>query len=613
MRAFVNAKAVIIGMGFLMEYIFPCWKNAMGAKVSENILAVTADAHDLEGKQQRMGIRVILNDNAGALQQMRPDWIFFAPPPSVAPGLTRDILLPYYESCRREGRELPILVAFPPSPAGLFYLDVLGQDIEVVNIIPNMISRVGNESVAGEACNLITFPEERGWPQPDKDELFRFFTPMGRCLEVPPHLIMQVLSTEIAVHPLTELADITARCLTERGIPCTYADTASTMRGWHQLEHHYAAPGTNCCDKNAVADSQANALLRRVMLSWYNGLHQYITEKGFTDAGAEAFLNPLFDLYFHEAQLEDRQTIVAKAKKDATKGGMLELCMKRYFSVAEPLLKELFQASSLDAPEQKVLRIGTLMGEITAAVVERGRGMTDDKVPEFSPRQHAILFGLMARSAIDSFGTEAADALLWQAVERYGLERGSRMAQRCRRNGDKTDMVGYFAYGEWRWDAGFRKETIQNTPYFAHYVHQCPWCEGWKESGLAEFGKYYCRNVDESIVRGFDPKLHLAVKSYLSKPGSHCCEFHWKDLSMDAETAARLDAISKRIGTSCVRDFVFHTAHTYKTMLSCFALADSQKAEQIGERVRREFAKLCSYQELLLVLTEANQDFTLAD
>ena len=34
MRAFVNAKAVIIGMGFLMEYIFPCWKNAMGAKVS---------------------------------------------------------------------------------------------------------------------------------------------------------------------------------------------------------------------------------------------------------------------------------------------------------------------------------------------------------------------------------------------------------------------------------------------------------------------------------------------------------------------------------------------------------------------------------------------------
>ena len=187
------------------------------------------------------------------------------------------------------------------------------------------------------------------------------------------------------------------------------------------------------------------------------------------------------------------------------------------------------------------------------------------------------------------------------------------MAQRCRRNGDKTDMVGYFAYGEWRWDAGFRKETIQNTPYFAHYVRQCPWCEGWRESGLAEFGQYYCRNVDESIVRGFDPELHLEVKSYLSKPGSHCCEFHWKDLSMDAETAARLGAISKKIGTSCVRDFVFHTAHTYKTMLSCFALADPQKAELIGARVRGEFAELCSYQELLLVLTEANQDFTLAD
>ena len=75
MRAFVNAKAVIIGMGFLMEYIFPCWKNAMGAKVSENILAVTADAHDLEGKQQRMGIRVSAvfmgeDSSAGAAAQI---------------------------------------------------------------------------------------------------------------------------------------------------------------------------------------------------------------------------------------------------------------------------------------------------------------------------------------------------------------------------------------------------------------------------------------------------------------------------------------------------------------------------------------------------------------
>lgn len=613
MKPIQNAKAVIIGMGFLMEYIFPCWKNAMGEKTSSNLMAVTADEKDLAGKQERMGIPVILNDNAKALHTMHPDLIFFAPPPSVAPQLTQDVLLPYYNDCRAEGRELPILVAFPPSPAGKFYLEVLGCDIQVVNIIPNMISKVGDEPVPDEACHLMTFPDHCAWPQEDKEELFRFFSPMGRCLEVPPRLILQVLSTEIAAHPLTELADIAARCLCDCGIPCTYAETASTMRAWHQQEHNYTAPGTNNCALDAVADPKANALLRRVMLAWYDGLHRYITSEGFTDTGAKSFLNPLFDLYLHEAQLEDRATIVAKAKKDATKGGMLELCMSSYYSIAEPLLKAIFSGQNMDVLEEQIQRVGTLMAEITAAVVERGGGLSDAKASQFSPRQHAILFGLMARAALETFGQQAGDALLLEAVARYGQERGARMAERCRANGDKTNMIGYFAYSEWRWEDGFSKSTIQTEPYFAHYVHACPWCSAWKESGLAEYGRYYCRNVDENIVRGFNSDLHLDMRSYLSGPASSCCEFHWKDLAMNAETAKQQGAIAKRIGESCVRDFVYHTAHTYKTLLGCFAEADAQKARVINARVRKEFAELCSYQELLRVLAEANHDFTQAD
>ena len=171
-------------------------------------------------------------------------------------------------------------------------------------------------------------------------------------------------------------------------------------------------------------------------------------------------------------------------------------------------------------------------------------------------------------------------------------------------------MIGYFAYSEWRWEDGFSKSTIQTEPYFAHYVHACPWCSAWKENGLAEYGRYYCRNVDENIVRGFHSDLHLDMRSYLSGPASSCCEFHWKDLAMNAETAKQQGAIAKRIGESCVRDFVYHTAHTYKTLLGCFAEVDAQKARVIDDRVRKEFAEQCSYQELLRVLAEVNHDFT---
>lgn len=77
MKAFSESRAVIIGMGFLMEYIFPCFRAAMGEKVKEQVVAVTADTVDLEGKEKRLGIRVVLNDNSGVLEQMNPDYIFF--------------------------------------------------------------------------------------------------------------------------------------------------------------------------------------------------------------------------------------------------------------------------------------------------------------------------------------------------------------------------------------------------------------------------------------------------------------------------------------------------------------------------------------------------------
>ena len=143
MRPLSEAKVTIIGLGFLMEYIFPCFRRAKGARTAQEINAVTADAGDLEGKRARLGIPVLLGDNARALRELEPDCIFFAPPPSVAPGLVEECLAPYFAELRAAGKPIPALVAFPPSPAGVFYQEKLGEDLKVVNIIPNMISRVG--------------------------------------------------------------------------------------------------------------------------------------------------------------------------------------------------------------------------------------------------------------------------------------------------------------------------------------------------------------------------------------------------------------------------------------------------------------------------------------
>ena len=87
---------VILGMGYLMEYIYPCYKHMLGEAAGRCMAAVTADGADLARKQEKFEFPVILDDNAGALEQMEPEIILFAPPPAVAPGLIEQVLAPYY-------------------------------------------------------------------------------------------------------------------------------------------------------------------------------------------------------------------------------------------------------------------------------------------------------------------------------------------------------------------------------------------------------------------------------------------------------------------------------------------------------------------------------------
>ncbi|MCI9308234.1 MAG: L-2-amino-thiazoline-4-carboxylic acid hydrolase [Oscillospiraceae bacterium] len=607
MKPFSEAKVTIIGLGFLMEYIFPCFRRAMGERAAAQLNAVTADAGDLEGKRRRLGISVLLNDNAGALRELEPDWIFFAPPPSVAPELVENCLRPYFDGLRGAGKPVPALVAFPPSPAGAFYQEKLGEDLKVVNIIPNMISRVGEEDVSSEACHLITYPARDNWTLEEKAELGAFLSPMGRRLELTPELTLHVLSAEIATHPLTELADAAARRLTARGVPCTYQEAAGCMRAFHQKARGYTAPGTNHCALDEVKDPAAVELLGRVTKSWYEGLRTYLTGRGFDAQRAQRLLDPLFDLYFHEAQLESRETLLAKARKDATPGGMLELCMERYRDVVEPRLEALF--SQEGTPEQAgVDEIGELMALITGAVVERGRGLTAVKAPSFGPGQHAVMFGVLARAVLDEFGAQEGDGLLLEAVSRYGEERGRRMAARCARDGVEPDMAAYFAYGEWTASQGFEKSGLLDDPHRHYQVLQCPWCAAWDRTGLGEYGKYYCRCVDRSILRGFHPALRLELPAYHTMPGGTCCDFHWKDAPRTDDFDRRRRELAERVGTSCVKDFLFHTAHLYQTLTRCAKARDGAKGRAAEQVARRDFAALCSHQELLRVLAAAQGD-----
>lgn len=227
----------------------------------------------------------------------------------------------------------------------------------------------------------------------------------------------------------------------------------------------------------------------------------------------------------------------------------------------------------------------------------------------FSPKHQAVLFGLLARDILSLYGRQRGDQLLKRAVRRYGNERGSRMAQRALQNGDPLDMTSYFAYGEWSWAGDFSQTVIQKKPYYIERVYGCPWYTGWEESGLAEYGWYYCRSVDASLLEGFQPALRLEVPAVCGISGCSYCEFHWKDAAMTPEAQQRQQSLAQRLGGSCKKDFVYHTAHLYSTLTRCAREEQPQIGRQLIRHIWQEFSEYTSCWELWQVLAQADAGF----
>jgi hypothetical protein len=200
------------------------------------------------------------------------------------------------------------------------------------------------------------------------------------------------------------------------------------------------------------------------------------------------------------------------------------------------------------------------------------------------PAHHALLMAWMAQEAVRVLGPIPAHDLLRDAVQRYGQERGSRMAHRATAWGHALDWTSYLAYKEWAApDHPHSSETITTTPHWQTHVTQCPWNDAWEAEGLVASGGYYCRDIDRAIVQGFNPALSLAVGQTLPNEGA-CCEFAYTGYVLDADAEERLAALRADLGDSVVMPWSYHLGHLYWTVRRMFAEHTGAAGIAIAER-----------------------------
>lgn len=179
---------------------------------------------------------------------------------------------------------------------------------------------------------------------------------------------------------------------------------------------------------------------------------------------------------------------------------------------------------------------------------------------------HAVLFALLSKYAITGAGEAGKESIL-KGMTKYGNERGARMAKNALAHGDALTTFANQAYGEWKPDYAGQMDfgTIRTEPTLQTYIAKCAWCDAWKEHDLIDYGKYYCVNVDNAVYQGFNPDFLCTPTTTSLSWGGERCEFDWGN-PLTKEEAEALPNKKKELGTSCMKDFNFHTAHLLHTV-----------------------------------------------
>lgn len=597
----MKEKITIIGFGFLMGYLYPCYARLVGDELATHVIAVTADEGALEQKRRQYPFPVLLDDNAAALRRMEPDIILFAPPPSVAKRLAQEDLKPYFDELRAAGKPLPDLYVFPPSPQGDFYLETLGSDIQVCNILPNMTREIAGVDLHGaEGNTYISFSGRCTWDPAHKARLMEFFSTLGGVVEVPAPLVLDMLATlcpaEISPLLLFDLAD------------CWKADfnrLAEAMRACHQDMWDIHPQGSTPCAAGGLPEEQIG-VLRRLAEEWNRGAVEFLVGQGMPEENAKKIILFNFDLKLHAAQLQSREKTEQDLVSHATPGGVAERAKLCYELLVRKKIQEQLGEGGSPA-EDFYLWIRDIIREMCAVISCHSRRMSGSGAQErFGPETHAALYGLFVRTAQALAGERGREAVL-QGTLLYADQRGSRIAKTARAHGDSNELLNYIVYSEWAPEPGTMESFYAAyAPEAVQHVTKCPWYDTWKRLGMLEEGRLYCSCIDYNLVKGYNSECTLDVTA-VRPNGDPYCEYIWRGLELTAERRKLIEEKKERLGESCLRDWLYHTRHLYSAMRE--KLADIEEGGEIVSETMRGFEVLCGAARRELVEQVDGMDF----
>jgi predicted ArsR family transcriptional regulator len=247
----------------------------------------------------------------------------------------------------------------------------------------------------------------------------------------------------------------------------------------------------------------------------------------------------------------------------------------------------------------------------TRVPLERRCMSKQDNGQHFTETHHALLFSWLSKALIEEVGEQRGKELVRKALRKYGEERGRRMALRAKGSGHDLDVANFFVYAEYRLVSGKMKAKVtEKSRNFTLEASRCPWCDAWNESGLLPYGRLYCLDIDEAVLRGFNPNLKMDIEGTLSN-GAEKCKLVYREANLTMFSYLLLGykrAITP--GKKVVMPWKYHVGHLFKTFEISMIEDLGELGRKVSESALREFSKRYGESATQQVLAFRATDFT---
>lgn len=368
-------KMLILGVGFLAQYLIPCYERMLGDDLSDRVIGIKATARNLEAVRARCPFPVQIQGAREALDAFHPDLILIGVRPQQVAELVRDTLKPYFDALRQRGEPLPLIYSLAPDPTVDYYWDALGGGVRAAYQFPNVVREVAGVDISQVGVSFVTFDRRAKWSPEDREAALRFLEPTGKVYELEAAQASPFLAIQPTSHLMFSMIYLVEDVLAANGRQISASALASAVREALRPRLSEACADLIPYDAEGMEDFLRD-VLHRLAFAWCDGLMDFVRSEGLPEAAGMRNICGSVASYCMQAQAESRETVELATADHATPGGYLELALRKFDELgAADLKRAMNDFLNGRAVEDFDARIRRMAFNIIHAVSEHGKAL----------------------------------------------------------------------------------------------------------------------------------------------------------------------------------------------------------------------------------------------